>query len=115
MFIKNGCVYVLEDTRVQPYIEHLRRRGFEVTVQRASHIEPCRLGRRILFRLLRRLFGEDGRVGEWTRRWHCDWRVDLRPVGGPIRGPFFSRRDALHYELSIVECYLQRQASQGRK
>lgn len=56
--------------------------GTEVT-KRASHVEPSDLVHRIAFRFLR-LFGDKTRIAEWTRNWSVLWRVDTRPVGGPI-------------------------------
>lgn len=35
------------------------------------------------FRLLRRLFGEDGRVAAWTRTWDCMWVCVI--LQGPCR------------------------------
>lgn len=55
-----------------------------VTTRRASHVEPARRVWRWLFHGLRRLFGEDGRVAEWTRGMRVYWRADMRPSGGPV-------------------------------
>jgi hypothetical protein len=52
-------------------------------VQRASHVEPYSFLLRLFFHGLRIVFGEDGRIGDWTRNWNCYWRVNLAPVGGP--------------------------------
>jgi hypothetical protein len=52
--------------------------------RRASHVEPDSLTLRIIFHLIRKIFGEDGRLGNFTRRWRCIWRVDMSPSGGPI-------------------------------
>jgi hypothetical protein len=56
----------------------------ETIVKRANHVEPGPRYERWLFHLLRILFGADGRVSKWTRSWNTLWRVDTRPVGGPI-------------------------------
>lgn len=69
---------------------------------RASHVEPVRYPARWMFRLLRAVFGEDGRVAEWTRHWTCQWRVDLSPSGGPELGPFVSRPAAIAAELAWI-------------
>ncbi len=70
-----------------------------VSKKRASHVEPDRWIKRQLFHLARQLFGEYGRVGNWTRRWKCWWRVNLTPSGGPIRRRFDDRADAIHWEI----------------
>jgi hypothetical protein len=56
----------------------------EVVQKRASHVEPASRDLRILFHALRFIFGDKGRVSEWTRNWFCLWRVNTAPVGGPI-------------------------------
>lgn len=55
-----------------------------VVTRRASHVEPALFWNRQLFRILRTLFTDDSRVAAWTRTWDNLWRVDTRPVGGPI-------------------------------
>jgi hypothetical protein len=47
-------------------------------IARASHVEP----------------GADGR-----------WSADLRPVGGPVLGPFRRRSEALEAELAWLEAH----------
>jgi hypothetical protein len=51
-------------------------------IARASHVEPGSRDLRFWFHLLRKIFGEYGLVGNWTRTWNCLWRV--RIVNGPI-------------------------------
>lgn len=71
------------------------------TVQRASHVEPVNLILRITFYAIRTVFGEDSRMGDWTRRWLCYWRVNLNPVGGPIVPvDFASRSSAIDFEIN---------------
>lgn len=45
--------------------------------RRFSEIVPTFPPLLILFRLLRLLFGEKGRVAEWTRHWPCQWRATI--------------------------------------
>ena len=56
--------------------------GTEVT-RRASHVEPNTFWARQAFYVLR-WFGDKGRIAEWTRNWSVQWRVNTKPVGGPI-------------------------------
>jgi len=51
---------------------------------RASNVLPVRFWHRQAFRILRTLFGDYGRIAQWTREWRTRWYVDTRPVGGPI-------------------------------
>lgn len=74
-------------------------------LRRATHIDPVNAALRQVFYLLRGLFGDEGRVAAWTRRWRCRWRVDLRPSKGPLlyenpstELPFIDRQKAIEYE-----------------
>lgn len=55
----------------------------DVVTKRASHVEPATFWARGAFHFLR-LFGDKTRVADWTRGWKVDWRVNTKPVGGPI-------------------------------
>lgn len=55
-----------------------------VVTTRASHVEPGPRYERWLFHFLRAVFGDKGRVSDWTRGWQTLWRVNTAPVGGPI-------------------------------
>ena len=71
-------------------------------VRRASHVEPVNLILRIMFYAIR-LFGEDGRMGNWTRGWSCRWRVNLSPIGGiVIPVDFASRNSAISFEIDYL-------------
>ncbi len=76
----------------------------ESNVSRASHVEPCNPVLRVVFYTLRYFFGEWGKVGEFTRRWSCLWRVNLAPVGGPIIPvEWASRQSAIDFEVNWLE------------
>ena len=55
-----------------------------VVTRRASHVEPYFLLPRLAFTLLRMLSSDDSKIAAWTRTWACWWRVNTKPVGGPI-------------------------------
>ena len=55
-----------------------------VVTRRASHVEPANAWLRPLFHVLRFFAGNKDRVAAWTRTWNCEWRINTRPVGGPI-------------------------------
>ena len=50
----------------------------QVTITRASHVEPDQQGR---------------------------WHADLTPVGGPVLGPFERRSEALAAEIAWLEAH----------
>ena len=70
---------------------------------RASHIQPSYWRFRVPFRLLRFVFGDEGRIADWTRNWSVAWRINLTPVGGPILGSYVSRSLAINDEVLWLE------------
>lgn len=54
-----------------------------VVTKRASHVEPVEPLARLAFHFLR-LFGDKNRIADWTRKWRVGWRINTKPVGGPI-------------------------------
>jgi hypothetical protein len=57
-----------------------------VTTKRASHVEPYEFWPRLAFSVIRTIVSDDSRIAEWTRGWEVTWRVNTRPIGGPILG-----------------------------
>ncbi len=77
--------------------------GRQVARRRASHIVPARSTKRLVFRLLRAVCGDTGKVAAWTRSWECEWTVDLTPSSGPVVSGFYSRAAAIAYEVGWLE------------
>jgi len=76
--IENGTLTFLATDSADIFLEQ----GKTIT-RRASHVEPATIWLRPLFHFLR-LFGNKNKIAEWTRHWPYLWRVNTRPVGGPI-------------------------------
>jgi hypothetical protein len=80
--------------------------------ERISNVEPVNWPLRVLFRLVRRVFGEDGQAGRWLRTWRCRWRVDFGPIGGGIferdeaGKPFADRQAAIDFEIPLATVFL---------
>ena len=55
-----------------------------VVTRRASHVEPYDFWPRLAFTVIRALVSDKSQVAEWTRGWKVLWRVNTKPVGGPI-------------------------------
>lgn len=82
-----------------PELAFLKELG-EIETHRASHVEPDSFTLRLLFHWLRRKYGENGRVADWTRSWKCLWRVNMQPSGGPILNErWIDRTAALQVEV----------------
>ncbi len=93
----DGTVHCVADPTID--LEELG----EVTLRRASHVLPLSPPLQFVFKGLRALFGEKGRVANWTRSWKCHWVVDLSPSGGPYLGPFTDRSKAIADEVMWLE------------
>ncbi len=65
--------------------------------KRVSTITPMFTPKAQAFWLLRKIFGEDGRVAAWTRRWRGPWRVRILATGD--WSVFDLRDDAVRWEL----------------
>ena len=75
----------------------------DAVVSRASHVEPETLLLRIVFRILRTVLGDKGRMSDFTRSWKCLWRVDTRPTAGVILPKRYSnRQDAIDAEIEFL-------------
>ena len=68
-------------------------------VKRISHVLPANPLKRAAFRILRFLFGDKGRIADWTRRWKGPWIV---VINGIEIGTFNNRQEAISYERELV-------------
>lgn len=93
---ENGNLSFIQDVQIS-FLQDLG----EVSVRRASHVEPDFYPLRVLFHWLRGKFGETGRIANWTRNWKCLWRVNMKPSNGPILPErWLTRQDALDAEVN---------------
>jgi hypothetical protein len=68
--------------------------------RRASHVEPVGFPSLLYFRALRWVFGEDGKVGNWTRAWRGPWCLRIIAAGCPITQCFWTRDEAIEFEIN---------------
>ena len=68
---------------------------------RLSHILPVDPVKRATFRLLRFLFGDEGRVANWTRTWHGPCTCAI--VSGGPRFVGATRAICVEWERSVLE------------
>lgn len=69
-------------------------------IHRASHVLPVNPVLRVAFRVLRWVFGDEGRAADCTRNWPCKWSVEI--IGGPNLGVYDSRSEAIDVEVAWV-------------
>ena len=94
VFIGKGHVTFLDCPATTGFNLGRARRG------RYSAVEPDCYVLRIAFRVLRALFGDIGRVSDWTRSWPCLWMADIRKSGGPVLpGRWRDRQQAIAAEI----------------
>lgn len=71
-----------------------------VSKRRVSTITPMFAPKKQVFWLLRKIFGEQGRVAEFTRRWRGPWIVKIIATG---EWSVFTRREsAIEWELMML-------------
>lgn len=89
--IKNGSLETFDgDFRLEEIFEVKK-------VERVSHIVPKNIILRMVFRLIRKLFGDKGKMADWTRKWNVEWIV--------IFGPFTERKEAIIFEREAYTAY----------
>ena len=74
--------------------------GDVTNVRRIGHVVPAHPWKRLVFRLLRRMFTGTHPVANWTRRWSGKWLVTVD--GNQIGPEFGERRDAIAYEENFA-------------
>ena len=74
----DGSVSTLTDNPIAPPLENVR-------TERWSEIIPISIPKRVAFRVLRRLFGEQGNVAAWTRGWSGMWEMRVLSTGYTAR------------------------------
>ena len=89
-----GTVEFIGDDPLRLPLENIRSR-------RLSNIWPLDPVKRAAFRLLRLLFGDEGRVAAWTRRWHGPWEATI--IDSKRSFIHFSRAACVAWERSVLE------------
>lgn len=96
-------VFIDEDGMTFLMDENVKLFEGEGEVRRASHVEPDGFVFRIAFHALRTIFGDKGRMSDFTRSWKTLWRVDTSPVGGPILPKRYrNRQEAIEAEIEFL-------------
>jgi hypothetical protein len=74
-----------------------------VITRRASHVYPSKWWKRVIFRLLRTLTPDAGRIAAWTRTWQGPWLVDTKPTAGVVLGGrWMNRQGAIDAEVVFL-------------
>lgn len=97
MIISNGKVSCLGDHDIMEKLGHIKRRRISNII---PHNAPVKL---IWFKLLRKWFGDRGRVARWTRRWKCVWAVEWADDPGVTVFYDKSRAKCVAWELMNLD------------
>ena len=68
---------------------------------RVSKILPVNPAKRMAFILLRRVFGEDGIMAAWTRKWHGPWEATILETKETFNHP--QRQECLEWERNKIQ------------
>ena len=75
---------------------------------RASYILPKNKTKRLAFILLRRMFGDEGRIADWTRTWKGPWQVSWAEDKSKVVFTHKRRSQCLYWEKKELEQRLAR-------
>ena len=95
--IKNGelCGFYDEIEQIKKFMSFQN-----ISTNRVSHIYPVNFFLRVFFIFLRKVFGEKGKIAQWTRRWNCKWTIYIPRAG--YYGIFTDRNNAIKIEKEII-------------
>jgi hypothetical protein len=101
--MKVVTVFIDEDGMTFLMDESIKLFEGEGEVRRASHVEPDSVVFRIAFHALRTIFGDKGRMSQFTRNWPCLWRVNTKPTAGIVLDKRWrNRQDAIDAEIEFL-------------
>ena len=80
--------------------------GHEVNRRRASHVLPRHPVKRLVFRILRAVFGERGRIATWCRSWNGPWQVSWAHEPHRVVFSHSSRRVCIEWEIEQLNARL---------
>jgi len=69
---------------------------------RGGHVLPQHWLKRAVFKAFRRLFGNEGRVSDWTRGWKGPWVIVSAKSGNTLPGHYRTHDDAVRSEVAFI-------------
>ena len=95
-----GTIEVIYHANAEPDLSNV---GVTTTDRRGAYVWPANILYRCAFKTLRQVFGDKGKVADWTRRWQCGfslWRAsDKTRLPGTYRG----HDEAVKAEVNMLE------------
>jgi hypothetical protein len=103
IIINNGKIEIFEDEFKNSPLKSIFENSVIVERKRVSYIYPQNFILRAIFKMLRKLFGDDVKIAKWTRNWKCLWQVEILDGKEKIvfKG-FQNRKDAVKFEKDYI-------------
>jgi len=90
----------IEDDASITFLDTPLTRGFNLgpsVTRRYSNVEPDNAVLRLVFQVVRWLVNDASALANWTRHWHCLWRIHIK--NGPILPMrYYNRQTAIDVE-----------------
>jgi hypothetical protein len=105
IIINNGKIEIFEDEFKNSPLKSIFENSNIVERKRVSYIYPQNFILRAVFKALRKLFGDNGRIAEWTRNWKCRWQVEILDENKSekkIFKGFKDRKTAIEFEKNYI-------------
>jgi len=106
IIINNGKIEIFEDEFKNSPLKSIFENSNVIEKKRVSHIYPQNFILRTIFKMLRKLFGDNGKVADWTRSWKCKWQVEILPNENKSKKKIFKgfkdRKIAIDFEKNYI-------------
>ena len=95
----DGSVQFVYHPNDQIAREVINSLGTVLSDKRAGYVWPLSGTLRVAFRLLRKAFGSQGPVADWTRSWRCRWIVVNADTMTPLPGVYDTHTAGVEAEV----------------
>jgi len=105
IIINNGKIEIFEDEFKNSPLKSIFESSNIIERKRVSHIYPQNIILRTIFKVLRKLFGDNGKIADWTRNWKCKWQVEILDENKSkkkIFKGFKDRKTAIDFEKNFI-------------
>jgi hypothetical protein len=105
IIINNGKIEIFEDEFKNSPLKSILENSNVIERKRISYIYPQNLILRVIFKTLRKLFGDNGKIADWTRNWECKWQIEILDENKSekkIFKGFKDRKIAIDFEKNYI-------------
>ena len=98
--LPDGQIEVIYHANAEPNLSDV---GVTVEDRRGAYVWPSSVLCRAAFKALRWMFGNQGRVSDWTRRWMCGFSLWRGSDGARLPGVYHGHDQAVEVEVKMLE------------